>query len=140
MIQSGGYDGGSVDRAVNNIRQNLNPDVQQMFQLVITRIRDYLNISSLYLSAPSSERWITVKLHPRKAVLALRDEPNGNLKFDIDTYAHNDIRDTRGLFQMIPNPAKPNKRHVAFVTPNTSDIDLDYFVEKMIEGMRLFES
>lgn len=131
---------GSVPRAERNIRNGLHPSVQPQFQSVLQSVRRHLDGSNLELSAPASEKWITVKLHPRKAVLAFRQDDEGNLQFDIDTYAHNDITDPRGLFQTTPNPRKPNKRHVASLTPNTSREELAYFIAKMIEGMRIFEN
>jgi len=136
MINSESYDGGNVDQAIENIDQNLHPNVQRMFHVILDRIKSYTETSNLYLSAPSSEQWITVKKSPRKAVIAFRNDNLGNLKFDIDTYADNDITDNKGLLELIPDPEKPNKRHVAHVTPKTSDNDLEYFISKMLEGMR----
>jgi hypothetical protein len=131
---------GLVTRAERNILQGLHPSVQIMFRTVLNRIRLYLEGSDLQLSAPHSEKWITVKLHPRKAVLAFRQDKFGNLKFDIDTYAHNDISNPGSLFRFIENRNKPNKRHTARIRPNTSPQDLEHFIDKMIEGMHNFDA
>ena len=131
---------GIVTRAERNILQGLHPSVQIMFRTVLDRLRLYLAGSDLQLSAPHSEKWITVKLHPRKAVLAFRQDKFGNLKFDIDTYAYNDISDPGPLFRFIENRNKPNKRHTALIMPNTSRQDLEHLIDKMIEGMRNFEA
>jgi hypothetical protein len=130
---------GSVANTVSNIQQHLHPLVRPMFQIILQRIRQYLSGSNLRLSAPPSEKWITVKLHPRKAVLAFRQDRNGNLKFDIDTYRNNDITDPLGLFGPPPS-GKPNKRHVGTILSVTSSGDLGYYIDKMIEGMQIFDS
>jgi hypothetical protein len=91
------------------------------------------------LCAPPSEQWITIKASPRKAVIAFIDDPDGRLRFDIDTYADKDIIDQRKLLEFIPDSGKPNKRHVGYISANTSDDIVDYFIEKMIEGIRKFD-
>ena len=130
---------GSITRTERNLQRRIHPSIQPMFQIVLNRIRQYLVESNLRLSAPPSEKWLTVKLHPKKAVLAFRNNRNRDLKFDIDTYADNDIEDERGLF-LPPPPGKPNKRHVAIITSRTSAVDLKYYIDKMIDGMRIFDN
>lgn len=91
----------------------------------------------MQLCAPLDNSYLTVKYRPRKAVLAFVNEDNGSLQFDIDTYEDNDIDDK--LFEFMPFPNKPNKRNVAYITENTSNDTLNYYIEKMIEGMSRFE-
>jgi hypothetical protein len=130
---------GSVANAVLNIQEHLHPLVIPKFQIVLQRVRQYLSGSNLLLSAPPSEEWITVKLHPRKAVLAFRQDRNGNLKFVIDTYRTHDITDPLELFDPPPS-GKPNKTHVGIISSVTSPGDLGYYIDKMIEGMQIFDS
>jgi hypothetical protein len=130
---------GSVSRAERNIKNGLQPRVRNKFTAILEQVKKYLKTSTLALCAPASELWITVKVSPHKAVIAFRNDEQGYLHLDIDTYGDNDISDKRGLFQFIPNESKPNKRHVCTITPTTSEIDLDYFIQKVIEGMRAFE-
>lgn len=130
---------GSVAQAQRNISNGLHPSVRRMFETVMARLRRHLAGSNLYLSAPPLELWITVKLHPKKAVLAFRNADDASLVFDIDTYAHDDITVDRRLFRLTPNPNKPNKRHVGLITPTTSASDLNTMISTMIEGMNKFE-
>lgn len=130
---------GSAIRAERKILAGLHPTVRATFSLIMAQIRDHLKKSRLALCAPPSEQWITIKVSPRKAVLAFIDEPDGRLHFDIDTYANNDITDERGLMEFIPNEGKPNKRYVGYISPETPSDIVAYFIQKMIDGMRRFE-
>jgi hypothetical protein len=130
---------GYPPRAQQNILTGLHPSVRPKFRFIMLQIADYLRSSKLVMCAPPSELWITIKHNPRKAVLAFINDPDGNLLFDIDTYAHNDIRVQSPPFTRTPFPSKPNKRHVARVTAQTSNQQLTYLIDKMIEGMSRFE-
>lgn len=130
---------GLVLCAERKILAGLHPAVRPKFILIMDRLRQYLKKSRLALCAPPSEQWLTVKLRPKKAVLAFVDQSDGKFKFDIDTYAHDDISDERGLMELMPIEEKPNKRYVGYVSPTSPDDELEYFIRKMIEGMQKFE-
>ena len=130
---------GSLLYAERKVADGLNPTVRRHFTLIMTRLNSHLKTSRLALCAPPSERWLTIRASPRKAVIAFIDEADGRLRFDIDTYADNDIIDQRKLLQFIPDAGKPNKRHVGYISPETPDDVVGYFIEKMLEGMRKFD-
>jgi|GEM_PF-2460724 len=130
---------GSLSRAERSIMNRLNIGTKSKFACVLSRVKSRLRHSHLQLCTPPSEEWLTVKLHPKKAVLAFVNDVNGDLVFDIDTYAHDDIQVRSDLFRLVPNHSKPNKRHEATITGRTSVEDLEYFIQKMIEGINKFE-
>ena len=130
---------GSLLRAEREIMNRLNNGTKTKFSHVMDCLKERLGHSHLHLCTPPSEEWLTVKVHPKKAVLAFVNDANGNLVFDIDTYAHNDIQVRSDLFLLVPYDSKPNKRHVATITDRTSDEDLKYFIQKIIEGINKFE-
>ena len=129
---------GSVLRAERKIVSGLHSLVQARFNHIMIQLRGHLKKSRLTICTPPSEEWITIKVSPRKAVIAFINEPDGRLHFDIDTYADNDITDPRGLLELIPNEGKPNKRHVGYISPETPDDIVKYYIKKMIEGIRKF--
>ena len=130
---------GSIPRARMNISNNLDIIVRYKLSRILTELDNYLQDSNLYFNAPPTEKWLTVKVHKNKAVLAFRNDKNGNLNFDIDTYASDDIDDPLNLLRLIPNRNKMNKRHVATITSETRDKDLNYLIQKMIEGIQKYE-
>jgi len=131
-----------VGRAMHQLRSRLSRNTQSRFDLIIRSLRSHLNNRSSRFDTPHSQRWLTVKLVPRKAIIAFRSKSN-SLEFDIDTYPESgrDITDEEGLFRrpLRPYHHKPNKVYVAIISEQTPIRSVEYFIRKMINAIDLFE-